>query len=251
MSAPVSVGELQRAWLAVSRGEFRSLPPAEPWPLGGSESRLLVVGCAGQVGTSTVALALAETLAATRLVDCAPTVASGLVGVCDRELGRDDTGWRQGHRGGLLVQRSPLHTAAAPDACALPPAGDSGLTVVDVGFPAPMVAASRGWLADLLTDPTVPLVVVTGCSVPGMRLLAATLHLLQVPDRPVSVIVQGPPRSRWPRDVRPPTAAIEPPATLATVPHVPALATLGLGSTDLPAAITAAVASLVQEGTLR
>ncbi len=96
MATPVSVGELQQAWIAVARGDFRTLPPAEPWPKGSSEQRLLVVGVAGQMGTSTVALALAEDRGAARLVDCAPTSTSGLVGVCDRELGRDANGWWEG-----------------------------------------------------------------------------------------------------------------------------------------------------------
>lgn len=251
MATPVSVGELQQAWIAVARGDFRTLPPAEPWPKGSSEQRLLVVGVAGQMGTSTVALALAEDRGAARLVDCAPTSTSGLVGVCDRELGRDANGWWEGHRRGLLVQRSPLHTAAAPDACPQPPAVEAGLTVVDAGFPAPAIAASPGWLADLLNEPTVPVVVVTRCSVPGMRLLASTLHLIQGSDRQVRVIVQGPSRQRWPRGVQLPTATGDPTTTVTTLPTLGAFATAGLGAPDLPAAITAAVHACLQEGSLR
>ncbi len=248
MAAPVSVGELQLAWLAVQRGEFRPLPPPQPWRTGESERLILVMGCAGQVGTSTVALGLAELLAAARLVDCAPTVASGLLGVCDRELGRHETGWWQGSRASLLLQRCPLHTTAAPDACPIPPTSDFGLTVIDAGFPAATIAASPGWLADLLRDPTIPVVLVTRCTVPGMRQLAAALALVQDPDRLVRVVVIGPPRKHWPRGVQLPRGTD--PSHITPLPHVPAIAVAGLGASPLPKSITAALHPLFEEGTL-
>ena len=51
---------------------------------------LVVAGVAGGVGASTVALAIAEAGGMDRLWDVAPAVTSGLVGVCDRELGVTD-----------------------------------------------------------------------------------------------------------------------------------------------------------------
>ena len=245
MSAPVSVGELQRAWLAVSRGEFRSLPPAEPWPLGGSESRLLVVGCAGQVGTSTVALALAETLAATRLVDCAPTVASGLVGVCDRELGRDHTGWRQGRRGRLLVQRSPLDWSCTPGECPLPPQGDHA--VLDAGWDVLSLRGARGWIAKVVFDSTTPVVLVSRCTVPGLRRLEVALELVDpTGGRDVRVAITGLPSKRWPREITQPApvARLEKAGRVAYIPETKVLAMRGLDSQSLPAAVLAAVSNL-------
>jgi len=69
-SRPVSVGELQRAWRAVQAGDFRDRSRPAPVaavrrPTGDRElwapveQVIPVVGCLGQAGASTVALALA------------------------------------------------------------------------------------------------------------------------------------------------------------------------------------------------
>ena len=68
-SRPVGVDELKRAWDAVNAGEFRTGPGAgkrprgrgtaatDDWSPAAGEHTIAVIGCAGSVGASTIALA--------------------------------------------------------------------------------------------------------------------------------------------------------------------------------------------------
>lgn len=239
MAAPVTVGELQQAWLAVQRGEFRPLPPPQAWQPAG-QGGLLVVGAHPQAGTSTIALALAQAHPHGRLVDCAPTTTSGLVGVTDRELGQHPDGWWQAQRGHLLVDRSPLHAAAAPDACPLPPQRPECWTVVDPGFDAATVAASRCWLTDLFTNPAVPVVLVARATVPGLRRLTSSLPLLGDRDRIIHLVIVGLRKGPRARGVPLPDAH-----PITYVPLVGSLAVQGLTPHPLPAPVTNALHPLI------
>jgi len=251
MAAPVSVGELQRAWWALQRGDYRHAASGHRVVRGAAERQVLVVGAAGQAGASTLALALAEASAASRLVDCAPTAASGLVGVCDRELGRLPSGWWRGLRGDLLVERSPLHNAASADACPSAELLPEGTSVIDAGFDVSSVAAGEGWLGDMLRDQSVPVVVVARCTVPGLRRLAGALDVALLPGRDVRVAVVGPPPRRWPRSMAAPpsVAALADQGRLVYVPLLDALAMNGLGVDPLPAPLLGAAKALIEEGT--
>ena len=54
-----------------------------------------------------------------------------------------------------------------------------------LGWDAVTLAQSDGWLAGLLTDPAVPIVMVARCSVPSMRRTAVVLELVTRPGRAV------------------------------------------------------------------
>ena len=108
-----SVAELREAWRAIEGGEFahgpRSAPTARSaatvWTPAPSERVVAVVGCAGGVGASTFALALATaTGASARVVECCPPLASGFSAAANAELGTEGP-WRRGSRGDVLLER--------------------------------------------------------------------------------------------------------------------------------------------------
>lgn len=184
---PVPIGELLQAWLAVQAGDFRRGPePSRPRPIAAAGSRpwlpcpgeapVLVVGCAGTVGASTLALLLAGAAKRTRVVECAPAASSGLVGASTAELGETVDGWAQGRRGQVLIQRRLDHPAV-PGAVPPPLDGNPGdLTVVDGWWPLRDLLTATGWLADLAR--TCPRVVLVGRgSIPGTGQLEADLRL--------------------------------------------------------------------------
>lgn len=239
MNRPVDVAALKRAWLAVERGDFSA--GAGRVTLGMSFApNVAVVGVAGQVGASTVALAVAETMPADVLVDGAPVDRSGLAGVCDRELGASATGWVHGRRGPLLVTRIPS-AGASPEHDA---AGTSA--VVDLGDDALPVLEADRWRAAMILDRSVRVVLVSRCTVPMMGRLATVLDRLGRDD--VSVAVVGPPRRRWPREVvhsmSAAVARLDEQGQLTTVPLLDALAVRGLGVSPLPAPVRDAVMPL-------
>src|SRR5699024_4085120 len=104
-STAVSVEELQRAWVAIQDGRFRHRGPnatlrasttsgaSTEWTPTGQV--VAVVGAAGRVGSSTVALALA-TAADTpaRVVECCSPTLSGFTSAASAELGLVSTDWR-------------------------------------------------------------------------------------------------------------------------------------------------------------
>jgi len=183
---PVPVGEVLDAVLALKRREFRrgtvaaatrQLPAWRPEP---GEAPILVVGCSGSAGASTVALLLAELASRSRVIECAPPASSGLVGAATAELGERD-GWVVGRRGDVGLQRRRDHLLS-PAEVPVPLSSSPGMvTVVDLWWDLRQVLAAQGWLADLArTCPRV--VVVTRATVPGMRQLESNLAVLE-PER--------------------------------------------------------------------
>lgn len=182
---PVPIGELLDAWLALQAGAFRgghhpARPQAtqsdhRPWLPCPGEAPVLVVGCAGTVGASTLTLLIASASMRSRVVDCAPIACSGLAGASTAELGETVDGWTQGHRGTVLIQRR-LDQPAAPGAVPPPPEGKpADLTVIDSWWPLRDLLAASGWLADLARS-CPRLVLVAHGSIPGTHQLEADLR---------------------------------------------------------------------------
>lgn len=257
VTRPVSVDELRRAWHAVQAGHFRphrTLPAAatppmvmSAWVPPAGERHVVVLGSAGSVGATTVALALATAApGASRVVECAPRPRTGLAAASQAELGVTAPGWTCGTRGPVRLER---RTDSQPDPAAAPipiPADGPTLTVVDVGFDLWQVLAQPGWLAQLVSH--APHVVVAArVSVPGLRRLESCLDRL-TPDRAVVAAI-GPPPSRWPKPVRhssgPLLGSVIDADRLIPVPDEPSVARQGLSSDPLPRRLVAAGASLL------
>ncbi len=291
MTAPqagtvVGVEELRRAWRAVQDGDFRSSltrrtssaghardsghtrstgggpAPGVGWvPVG---PVVVVVGCAGSVGATTTALAVATAAGAARVVECCTLTASGLVAASTGELGRHRSGWNQGHRDQVLLERTDRLLVGVEEVPV--PAGVDGrfdLTVVDVGWDPATALGTRSWIADLLRDGA-PVVAVAAPTIPGLRRLEGTLALL--PACRVVAAVRGPcpglglspgrglrvgrglRRGRWLKGVEhtagPLTRDLIRRGGLVEVPHDAGLAVRGLTSAPLPAAVLAAGAHL-------
>lgn len=249
MPHPVDVAELKRAAVALHAGAFAMTSHTRLGMVGGDDLpaglSLVVAGVAGGVGASTVALAIAEAGGMDRLWDVAPAVTSGLVGVCDRELGVTDALWREGRRGRLLVQRSPLDWSCTPGECPLPPQGDHA--VLDAGWDVLSLRGARGWIAKVMFDSATPVVLVSRCTVPGLRRLEVALELVDpTGGRDVRVAITGLPSKRWPREITQPApvARLEKAGRVAYIPETKVLAMRGLDSQSLPAAVLAAVSNL-------
>lgn len=260
---PVGVEELRRAWRALQAGQFRAhhRPVAarpdtihatldQHWAP--AETTLTVVGCVGQSGASTVALALATAAGDARVIECCPATASGLAAATTAELGTSPRGWTLGRRGRVSIARTTeVHlTATHLTAADLPlpdePTTDPDLTVLDVGWDLGYVLATPGWLSDHLRRAG-PVIVTTTATIPGLRRLETALTLLG-PDRAL-VAVLGPTRRRWPRHLN---AALGPHATardnaglLTVIPTDKHLATRGLDSTPLAPSLLRAAENLL------
>ncbi len=251
---PVSVAELRRAWHAVQDGRFRGRAASSSgfnldapttsttWTPAGGEEVLVVLGCAGSVGATTVAVAIGSAVeGAARVVECAPLPRSGLAAACDAELGVHPSGWVQGTRGGRLVLLRRGDPAPDPADVPLPPETEGAVvTVVDAGLVWPTLHGS-GWVSGLVGSAS-QLVLVGRLSVPGLRQLEGCLDLLGT-DR-VAVAVGGPPRSRWPRQVActagPLLRRVEADGRLVCVPWDRQLALQGVTAEVLPRPVLAA-----------
>lgn len=269
---PVGVDELKRAWAAVRSGEFRagglSTPRAgqsgvssfggwnpEPW-----ERPLPVLGCAGSVGATTVALAMG--LAArgpVRVVECGSATATGLAAASTAELGRHVDGWVQGRRDHVLLERGGevlsgpgvVPRPLPADALAADEQTDHGsLTILDAGWEAGQLLASGSWLVEMIR--TAPdLVLVTRATVPGIRRLDGVVSLLDGAGRVggVTVAVLGPRRKKWPRGLLaaggPRTRPLLEAPRVVEIPDITALASWGLDSRPLPAPVLEAASRLL------
>lgn len=181
---PFGVDELVRAHRAVLAGEFRRhrTPQAHPmWDMDGPV--LPVLGAAGGCGATTLSLAVATAAGAGRVVECVPPTASGLSAAATAELGAHRSGWVRGNRGEVVIERVAAPAASPGDVPV--PAGQeqsAAVTVVDVGWALPHVQGGSCWLTDLLQ--TAPVVVVAAtATIPGLRALETTLHLLRPTSR--------------------------------------------------------------------
>lgn len=264
----VSVDELKRAWGAVQAGQFRRtctsiavVAPSAPgekraaaWEPAPGEHVVPVLGVVGSAGTSTVALALA--LGAerpARVVECGPAIASGLASASTAELGLHETGWRQGKRDTVLLERTSEPISGAGDVPRpVPAACDDQLTILDVGWEVSGVINGAGWLTVALADaPAV--VMVTPATVPAFRRLDALLELFAATwpggcER-VCLAVVGPRRKKWPhgleRSSGPVTRHLLDTDRAVVIPRDRDLATAGLDSRPLPDAVLAAAAQLL------
>lgn len=208
---PVGVDELRRAWLAVQAGDFRhpagkqravapaALAAAVEWTPASDEVVIPVVGAAGSCGATTVALALATAVdGRARVVECASASASGLAAASTAELGAHGHGWVHGTRDHVHLERADGARPTPDDIPTPAPTEAATVTVLDLGSPLDEILAGHGWLARLAAiAPT--MVVVARASVPGVRRLESTLHLVET-DRVIAAVL-GPPQRRWPRPV--------------------------------------------------
>lgn len=260
---PVPVGELLGAWQAVMRGDFRRgttrpaattrVPgsPATVWQRAEGETPVLVVGCGGSSGASTVALLLAHAAGCARVVECAPGSCSGLAGASEAELGEVAGGWVQGSRGDVLIQRRSDPLVSVDAVPAPPPAtGEAGISVVDCWWEFGQALASPGWLGDLArTCPRV--VLVTRGSVPGLRRLETCLATAGG-DR-CRVVVTGVTERRWPRHVEasmgPLARQLRASGHLSCLPDHPGLSLSGITPAPLPKSFDP-TASLLLKGLL-
>lgn len=251
MTMPVSVDELQRAWTALESGQFRSSSSHRrdqfrAWSP--SEDVIAVVGATGRVGASTTALAMAESVSrSTRVVECAPMHASGLAFATTAELGETGATWRGGTRGRVLLERTAREHSRIED-ITVPSETGRELTILDVGWDPVGILGTNTWLADSLA--TVPLVVVTVATGPGVRALDQVLHRTV---RPVDTwcVVIGPSVRRWSKPVhRAVTGRVNQAIAtgrLVTVPSEPALGLSGLTAEPIPGRVLAACAHLVDQ----
>ena len=200
---------------------------------------LAVAGHAG-AGASTVALAVAEGLAAGRrvqLVDYAEPVRSGLAAASAIELGTEGA-WSRGRRDRLDVVRLTGHPADGD----LPPLPETdttdGLVVVDAGWS--LTCALLDSPCSLVCG---AMVVVTRATVPAVR---QTEHVLATVDGEAAVAAVGP--ARWPWLVEascgPHLAGLRTRGRVVPVPVDRRLQTAGLTGDRLPKPVTAAGRSL-------
>jgi len=244
MNAPVPVAELQRAWQAVEAGEFRTAEPAKrrrqsSWTPTGAT--MAVVGASGRVGASLWAVGLATAAdEPSRVVECSPMHSTGLAAATTAELGVTASGWRRGTRGTVQIQRT-TSSYESVDNVPVPEAGDRVLTVIDAGWDLNQILRSSSWLNTVVT--TVPLMIVTVATIPGLRALDIALQMTSRPEDTWCAVV-GPPQRKWPKQLRFSAdqrvqAAIDT-GRLSTIPHVLDLCLSGLTTAPLPPHIVAA-----------
>lgn len=245
---PVGVDEVLRAHRSLMAGDFRRHPPRPRSRTGWNpaEPVLPVVGAAGGTGSSTLALALAMA-AAGRVVECASPTASGLVAAPTAELGRHDSGWLQGTRDTVLIERPAALLATVGDLPApTTPTDTPPLTVVDVAWELGQVLAAPSWVADLLRHS--PSVVVTAtATIPGLRRLEVALSMLAHTLSVAAVL--GPRRRKWARAVAlsagPLTTELIRGGRLVEVPTDARLSARGLDSHALPTSLLHAATDLL------
>ena len=151
------------------------------------------MGCAGGVGASTVALALATAAGVpARVVECCSPLASGFPAAANAELETEGTS-RRGSRGDVLLERPITGDATVP----VPTESSVEWTFVDTNWTT-VSGAGAGWLGSVLRA-LADVVLVTNATVPGLRGLESCAELL---GRDALGVVLGPTAKRWPRPVK-------------------------------------------------
>ena len=213
-SRPLGVDELKRAWHALNAGEFRTAPGAgkglrgrgtaaeDNWSPADGEHTIAVIGSAGSVGASTVALATGlAAVAPVRVIECCSVTASGLAAASTAELGLHPTEWRQGKRDHVLLERAS-EVLAGVDEVPLPTEAqnETQLTILDIGWEAGQLLATDCWMAEAVRAAD-QIVLVTTATVPGMRRAGVAMDLLAGYWQPEQIVlaVRGPRRKKWPR----------------------------------------------------
>jgi len=214
-----------------------------------TEDVLPVIGCVGQAGASTLALAIATVASPARVLECCTATASGLGAAATAELGTTDHAWTVGRRERVWIGRA-TQVLLGVDEVPVPddPAVEVALSVLDIGWEVAHVMASDSWVRDQILDaPAV--IAVTTPTIPGLRRLETTLSLLQASRTQVGVL--GAPRRRWPRQLvaamGPLTAAADAGGRLVTIPPDRQLAVRGLDSAPLPTSLLKAAESLLRQ----
>jgi hypothetical protein len=231
-----TVSELRRAWAALGAGQFAEghgqHGHVTTWTPAEGERLLPVVGAHGTAGASTLALAIATVAAPARVVECAPTSRSGLVGAATAELGGRD-GWQRGTRDEVVLERwNDEATGRAPT----PAVGKINTTVVDIGSHLPD-PSTEPWLTSAL-DGMIPVVIVGDLSLHGIRRIQQTLSVIG--SRACVVAIRGPKPHRSPRYVRQALGELEPSVPLIHVPDDPRLRLRGVDTSPLPSPLLAA-----------
>ena len=251
-TGPISLEELRLAYQAAEDGQFRTAAgrPARKGPQEAAgeawtDSRvdLLVLAAHSAAGASTVALALATLAGSSRIVECCTVGASGLAGAADAELGTTRSGWVQGSRGQVLIERRGDHIAS-PSQIPHPDSSDKTTTILDVPGDVAMLDSCGGWVADLVRSQP-KIVVVARPTVPGLHRLEAAIDVLGV-DRVQPVLVGA--TRRWPKALEqasgPRVRELHAASRILHVPFDPNLARNGLTTEPLSAALLAACSSL-------
>lgn len=239
-----SVAELREAWRAIEAGEFAHGPRSAPtapgtatvWTPAPGERVVAVVGCAGGVGASTVALALATaTEASARVVECCSPLASGFSAAANAELGTEGS-WRRGSRGDVLLERPLTGDAIVP----VPTESAVEWTFLDTTWTA-LSGSRTGWpesLVRTLDD----VVLVTNATVPGLRRLESCAELL---GRDALGVVVRPTAKRWPRPAKVAAAGIPARVHIADFPLDSRLQVTGLTPDPLPAPLLKAAQNVL------
>lgn len=264
-SRPVGVDELKRAWHALNAGEFRTGPGAgkgprgrgaaaeDNWSPADGEHTIAVIGSAGSVGASTVALATGLVAGApVRVIECCSVTASGLAAASTAELGLHPTDWRQGKRDHVLLERAS-EVLAGVDEVPLPTEAEdeTQLTILDVGWEAGQLLATDCWLAEAVRAAD-QIVLVTTATVPGMRRAGVVMDLLAGYWQPeqIALAVRGPRRKKWPRGLEraggPAVRRALDADRCVEIPEDRELATNGLDSRPVPAPLISAARQLLE-----
>lgn len=282
---PYALDEVQAAVRALQAGQFRNAHPtarphtglgqtrqrgvrsldAHTWTATKGERVIAVLGSAGSTGASTVALAIAlSTTAPARVIECCSATASGLAAASTAELGLHPSGWRQGNRDQVLIERASEVLAYVAEVPAPTPAEHpSQLTVLDIGWETGQLLATDSWVTDAVMAAD-QIVVVAAATVPGMRRLEGTLELLAAQAAPTSqngagnpevdhlpadriwVAFVGPRRKKWPRGIEhasgPATRRALAIDRVIEIPEDRGLAVHGLDSRPVPAPLLSAAA---------
>lgn len=227
------VEQLRAAWTLIADGWVG--PPSQVWRP--AEVTVLVAGCHGGAGASTVAVAIATaTDGPARVVECADPARSGLAGAATAEFGvTGDGGWAVGTRDQVTLCRRLTDPRCLP-----PPPEGALVTVVDAGAPGvPRPPWLREWAA---AGPGV-VVLVTTASTYGMRHLEVTAESLPAMDPAALVVaVRGPDVRRWPKGlpVGPVAAGAREAGRLVVVPQEKPLTWAGLETGPVPGGLLAA-----------
>lgn len=235
-----SLDELRRAVRAMRADRpvavVRPVAPADRWSAATDERVVLVCGCGGSAGATTIALALATVAGRARVVEACGGSASGLAFAASVELGMIDGGWLRGARDEVVVERR-ADSVTSLDTLPAPSPSDLPVTIVDSSWDIADVLASSGWLGDLARSSDL-VVLVAPATVPGFRRLEAAIELVGE-SRALAATVGA---KRWPRPVERTAGAalrrLRADGRVVHVAAVPALAISGLTPDPLPPALT-------------
>ena len=140
----------------------------------------------------------------------------------------------------MVIERTAT-AVEHPNQIPVPSPTSTALTVIDISWSLGQLATDRAWVWDALD--TVPLVLVTVATVPGMRALDAAMNLAGR-HAPLVCAVVGPRRKKWPRQVvaamSQAIAAADAAGRLVTVEEHHQLAINGLTPEPLPPGLVTA-----------